>query len=239
MRPAKSFEQKLDEAKPSKSETNWIVMDYLVSEGYPGAAEKFAEETNIDLPSAPQKIRERVLIRNALHAGRVEDAVCLINEIDHQILDGNHALHFDLMQLQLIELIRQILDHPDNANPQRAFAFEPAIAFAQEQLAPRVPTGKKYQDALERTMALMIFPADKMPAEVSALLHTSLRAKIASDVNRAILQRRGERPEAKIRQLVRARAWAEIVAREAKIDSVPAVLSLGLGPSMTDDVMVS
>jgi hypothetical protein len=156
-----------------------------------------------------------------------------------QILDGNHALHFDLMQLQLIELIRQILDHPDNANPQRAFAFEPAIAFAQEQLAPRVPTGKKYQDALERTMALMIFPADKMPAEVSALLHTSLRAKIASDVNRAILQSRGERPEAKIRQLVRARAWAEIVAREAKIDSVPAVLSLGLGPSMTDDVMVS
>jgi hypothetical protein len=67
------------------SETNWIVMDYLVSEGYPGAAEKFAEETNIDLPSAPQKIRERVLIRNALHAGRVEDAVCLINEIDHQV----------------------------------------------------------------------------------------------------------------------------------------------------------
>jgi hypothetical protein len=69
----------------SYSETNWIVMDYLVSEGYPGAAEKFAEETNMDLPSAPQKIRERVLIRNALHAGRVDEAVGLINEIDHQV----------------------------------------------------------------------------------------------------------------------------------------------------------
>jgi hypothetical protein len=144
------------------------------------------------------------------------------------------------MQLQLIELIRQILDHPDNANPQRAFAFEPAIVFAQEQLAPRVPTGKIYQDALERTMALMIFPVDKMPSEVAVLLHTSLRSKVASDVNRAILQNRGQRDEAKLRQLVRARLWAEAAAREAKIDSVPAGLSLGLGTSSVgDDAMVT
>lgn len=147
-----------------------------------------------------------------------------------QILDNNHPLHFNLMQLQLIELIRGILAQPNNANPQRAFAFEPAIVFAQEQLAPRVPTGKKYQEALERTMSLMLFPTDKMPADIKALLDTSLRVKVATDVNRAILESRGERPEAKIHQLVRARLWAEMGAREARVDGIPSPLPLGLEP---------
>ncbi|TKA32664.1 hypothetical protein B0A54_15468 [Friedmanniomyces endolithicus] len=31
----------------NKSDINWVIMDYLVSEGYPGAAEKFAQETNL------------------------------------------------------------------------------------------------------------------------------------------------------------------------------------------------
>lgn len=62
-------------------------MDYLISEGYPGAAEKFAQETNLfqgdafDLGS----IRERVQIRNAILAGRIEDAVELLNDINIKV----------------------------------------------------------------------------------------------------------------------------------------------------------
>lgn len=67
-------------------------------------------------------------------------------------------------------------------------------------------------------MALMIFPPEKMTPEFKELLDVRLREQVAADVNRAILEARGERAEAKIRQLVRARAWAEVQAREAKVD---------------------
>lgn len=54
--------------------------------------------------------------------------------------------------------------------------------------------------------------------------------EVASKVNEAILTNQGKRREAKIKDLVRLRAWAENKAREAKKD-IPATLSLGLeGP---------
>ena len=76
-------------------------------------------------------------------------------------------------------------------------------------------------------MALMIFPQEKMAAEFKELLDLKLREKVAADVNKAILEARGERAEAKIRQLVRARAWAEAQAREAKVE-MPPYIPIGL-----------
>ena len=70
---------------------------------------------------------------------------------------------------------------------------------------------------------------------LSELVDPSLRRKVAKDVNEAILQSQGERREANIRYLVRARAWAEQLAREKKID-LPDRLSLGLDG---DDAEVS
>lgn len=91
----------------------------------------------------------------------------------------------------------------------------------------------------------MIFPPEKMAPEFKELLDPRLREKVASDVNNAILVSKGERAEAKIRQLVRARAWAESQAREAKVDCPPHV-AIGLdadeqanGHAADGDVMVS
>ena len=152
-----------------------------------------------------------------------------------QILDLNHVLHFHLLQLQLIEIIRQILAKP-GGNPA-ANEFLPAIQFATTQLAPRAPTDPSYQQALERTMALMIFPPEKMGPEFKELLDVRLREKVAGDVNRAILESRGERSEAKIRQLVRARAWAETEARSAKVD-LPPYIPIGLDAADEVDASV-
>lgn len=90
-------------------------------------------------------------------------------------------------------------------------------------------------------MALMIFPTEKMTQEFKELLDVRLRQKVANDVNRAILENRGERSEAKIRQLIRARAWAESEARAAKVD-LPGTIPLGLDPAermIEGDAMVS
>ncbi|EMC91629.1 hypothetical protein BAUCODRAFT_299499 [Baudoinia panamericana UAMH 10762] len=226
MRGSHSFDRKVEEMKPSKSDINWVIMDYLVSEGYPGAAEKFAQETNMASPVDNESIRERVRIRNAIHGGRIDEAIEMINEIDPEILDTNPLLHFHLLQLHLIEIIRAILSAPSGANPI-ATDFLPAIKFATEQLSPRAPTDPTYQQALERTMALMIFPPEKMTPEFKELLDVRLREKVAGEVNKAVLESRGQRSEAKIRQLIRARAWAEGEARAAKVE-LPAFVPVGL-----------
>lgn len=124
-----------------------------------------------------------------------------------QILDLDTSLHFALLRLQLIELIRRC-----NANPSADIT--PALEFASTHLAPRAPTNPEFLSDLERTMALLIFPADNLVAPLAGLLDPSLRQKIATKVNEAILRSQGLRSQARLRSLVRLRAWAEKRARE-------------------------
>lgn len=79
-------------------------------------------------------------------------------------------------------------------------------------------------------MALLIFPPDNLAPPLAALLDPNLRKTVANRVNEAILSSQGARREARIRNLVRLRAWAEQKAREAKKD-LPVTLDLGLDPA--------
>lgn len=76
-------------------------------------------------------------------------------------------------------------------------------------------------------MALLIFPPEDLAPPLAALLDPSLRRAVANRVNEAILLDQGARREARIRNLVRLRTWAEAKARETKRD-LPATLPLGL-----------
>jgi hypothetical protein len=60
-------------------------MDYLISEGYPSAAEKFAKEANMQLPVDEESIQYRVEIRKAIHAGDIDTAVNKINDLNPQV----------------------------------------------------------------------------------------------------------------------------------------------------------
>lgn len=142
-----------------------------------------------------------------------------------QILDTNPNLHFSLLRLQLIELIRNIVSAPGPPSPT---AFTPALEFATTQLAPRAPTSNVFLQDLERTMALLIFPSDKLTPQLKALLDPSLRQTVASTVNEAILSSQGAETEARIRYMVRLRAWTEQKAREKNLD-LPSKIDLGLG----------
>jgi hypothetical protein len=88
-------------------------------------------------------------------------------------------------------------------------------------------------------MALMIFDADKMIPEMKELLDLGLRETVAGEVNKAILQSKGMHPEARIRELVRARAWAEAQAKA--LDVLPSNIDIGLdGEGIVDnDAMVT
>lgn len=60
-------------------------MDYLISEGYPRAAEKFAKEANIQLPVEEDSIQARVEIRRAIHSGDIDTAINKINDMNPQV----------------------------------------------------------------------------------------------------------------------------------------------------------
>lgn len=137
-----------------------------------------------------------------------------------QILDEHPSLHFALLRLQLVELIRNCTSTPDGD-------ISPALEFATAQLAPRAPTNPQFLEDLERTLALLIFPADKLSQSLAALLDPGLRKDIATRVNEAILQSMGARKEARLRNLVKLRAFAENKARDAKKD-IPEKLDIGL-----------
>jgi len=151
--------------------------------------------------------------------------------LSQQILDTNPTLHFSLLRLQLIELIRTALRA---SGPPTAASFTPAIEFATSQLAPRAPTSPAFLQDLERTMALLIFPTDKLTPQLKALLEPGLRHTVATSVNEAILESQGERREARIKNLLRLRVWAEQKARSAKLD-LPDNLDLGTGSSSSND----
>lgn len=124
-----------------------------------------------------------------------------------KLLDLDTSLHFALLRLQLIELIRQCTSTP-NAD------ITPALDFASTHLAPRAPTNPEFLTDLERTMALLIFPSDNLTPPLSGLLDPDLRQTVAMRVNEAILESQGFRKQARLKSLVKLRAWAERKARE-------------------------
>ena len=136
-----------------------------------------------------------------------------------QILDDNKALHFSLLRLQLVELIRKCKAADGDISP--------ALKFATEHLGPRAPTNPQFLEDLERTMALLLFPNDLLEPQIAALLKPNLRREAADSVNKAILERQSKRREAAIRSLVKMRAWAENAAREKGIP-LPDRLDIGL-----------
>ncbi|KAI4165411.1 MAG: hypothetical protein LQ342_000820 [Letrouitia transgressa] len=197
-------------------------MDYFISEGYPSAAQKFAAEANIQPRVDDESVQQRVEIRNAIYGGDIQSAIEKINELNPQVLEQNSSLHFALLRLQLVELIRVCVADP-------TADIMPAIDFATAHLAPRAPTNPEFLEDLERTMALLIFPPDKMAPSLATLLDPSLRKEVAKRVNEALLQSQNERTKAKIFDLVRLRAWSESKAREAE-RCIPKKIDIGLDP---------
>ena len=68
------------------SDINFVIMDYLINEGYPSAARKFASEANIQPSADVDSIQERVEIRNSIHSGDIQTAIENINELNPQVL---------------------------------------------------------------------------------------------------------------------------------------------------------
>lgn len=216
-----AFDARVADVKSPKSDINALILDYLTMEGYPKAAAKFSKEANLRPQQEGSLIRARQEIKNDILKGDIDAAITALNSLDPSVLDKDSKLHFSLLRLQLVELIRKCNDGD----------ISPALEFASNRLAPRAATNEDFLKDLEKTMALLIFPHDdNLAPELALLLRSDLRQDTATKVNEAILERQAHRREAAIRQLVRMRAWAEETARAKKKD-LPDRIELGLNES--------
>lgn len=67
-------------------------MEYLISEGYPEAAQRFALEANIEPELDVDSIQERVEIREAIASGDIQSAIEKINELNPQVSPSSSVL---------------------------------------------------------------------------------------------------------------------------------------------------
>ncbi|XP_043808598.1 protein GID8 homolog isoform X4 [Manihot esculenta] len=75
------WEKKLNDVKIRKEDMNKLVMNFLVTEGYVDAAEKFRMESgteHIDLAT----ITDRMAVKKAVQCGNVEDAIEKVNDLN-------------------------------------------------------------------------------------------------------------------------------------------------------------
>ena len=138
-----------------------------------------------------------------------------------KLLDRDPSLHFALLRLQLIELIRPVLHNLDSP-------IDHICAFAEKNLAPRASVEPKSLDDLEEAMGLLIFDPDTLAPPMAALLQPELRQEVGQRVNQALLASCGERTKANLYDLVNHRAWANQKAIEAKKEHLPDRIELGV-----------
>lgn len=190
--------ERLDATHLQRGDLNRLVMDYLVTEGFKEAADKFRLEANVAPPVPLDSLDERIRIRDCLQEGRVLEAVALLNSVRPELLDTDRCLLFHLRQQHLIELIRE-------------GRTEEALAYAQDHLSECGEENPQVLAELERTLALLAFE-EPSSSPFGDLLHPSQRQKVASEVNAALLHDQGHhtppaRPQ--LSGLLRLLLWAQ------------------------------
>ncbi len=151
-----------------------------------------------------------------------------------QVLDNDPALHFALLRLQLVELIRTCTAQPGGD-------ITPALTFASAELAPRAPLKPEFLEELEQAMALIVFPRDRLEPRLAALLQPDLRRQVADRVNQAVLGCENEHRELSNRNLNRLRLWSDRNGRDEKLPALSGI-DMALGESDragNGDVMAS
>lgn len=129
--------ENIERVEIPRSEVNKLVMNYLVTEGFKDAAEKFQMESGTDPGIDLSTLDPRIKILEAIQSGDIPRAVEMINSYQPQLLDDNRYLYFHLQQQHLIELIRRK-------------DIEGALQFAQENLADQGEENSTVLPEIER-----------------------------------------------------------------------------------------
>lgn len=190
------WQSRLETFPFKQDDINKLIMNYLVTEGFKEAAEKFQAESGV-VPSVDlNSLDNRILIREAVQNGFIQEATHLVNQLHPELLDNDRYLYFHLQQLHLIELIR-------------AGKIEEALTFAQTQISEAGESNPEVLNELERTLALLAFekPQNSPFADLLDLTH---RQKVASELNAAILKtEQQEQSSPRMINILKLILWAQ------------------------------
>ncbi|CAB1329902.1 unnamed protein product [Coregonus sp. 'balchen'] len=131
---------KLNNVHIQRADMNRLIMNYLVTEGFKEAAEKFRMESGIEPSVDLDSLDERIKIRELILKGEIQEAIALINSLHPELLDTKRYLYFHLQET------------------------ESALEFAQTQLAEQGEESRECLTEMERTLALLAFdnPEDEV-----------------------------------------------------------------------------
>ncbi|KAA1137410.1 hypothetical protein PGTUg99_009712 [Puccinia graminis f. sp. tritici] len=203
------WQSRIAEMQIDRDDLNRLVMDYLVIEGFKDSAQNFARESGLTPTVDLDSIEYRMGIKNAIQRGDVDEAISKVNDLNPEILDQNPDLFFHLQQQRMIEYIR----HGQIAE---------ALAFAQQELAPRGEENPVFLSELERTMALLAFDTslsgngsiptnnpNAPPPHIQELLLPAQRQQTAGQLNSAILTSQSHGKDPKLPNLLRMMIWGD------------------------------
>jgi len=186
---------KLEAQHVPRADMNRLIMNYLVTEGFKEAAEKFQKESGVETAVDLDSIDLRIRIKELILQGQIQEAIALVNDYHPELLDNDRYLYFHLQQQQLIELIREK-------------QVEQALEFAQIHLAERGEENPAVLNELERSLALLAFENPET-CPFNDLLHPCQRQKVASELNAAILSAENRDSVPKISNLLKLLLWAQ------------------------------
>ncbi|PRD26998.1 UNVERIFIED_CONTAM: Glucose-induced degradation protein 8-like protein [Trichonephila clavipes] len=196
--------EKIRGLRMQRADMNRLIMNYLVTEGFKGAAERFRIESGVQPSVDLDTLDERIKIRDAIQNGKIQEAIEMVNNLHPELLDCDRYLFFHLQQQHLIELIRER-------------NIEEALKYAQEQLAERGEENREVLSELERTLALLAFDEPER-SPFGDLLHPSHRQEIASEVNASILEMENrDSTTPKIATLMRVMLWIQEELEKKKV----------------------
>ncbi|CED84982.1 LisH motif-containing protein [Phaffia rhodozyma] len=175
-------------------------------------------------------IEERMLIREAVEAGRIDEAICRVNELDPEILDTHSTLYFHLQLQRLIELLRTSTNSNSSSSPTQA------LLFASQTLAPLAASHPSHLVELELVLTLLAFPppGPYPSTDIAQLVSQDQRRKVSKELNAAILESAGRGVESRLMGALRLLAWGEGVlkSKERPIPEVEGIWKTEHGVSV-------
>ena len=198
----KNWLQNYHHVQINEQDLNKLILNYFVVEGYKDAALHFSKESEQTLRIDNATMDVRMLIRDAIQTGKVEEAVSLINDLDSDILEGNKELVFLLQLQQLIEAIR-------------SGKTDLALDLAQ-YVAPLAESDTQYREELEHVMSCLVFK-DPILRQAEKLDMAQIE-KLLTCINQCILENMAQEKDSKLPTLLKTCTFGQNLLEKYGID---------------------
>uniref|UniRef100_A0A182NAM8 CTLH domain-containing protein n=1 Tax=Anopheles dirus TaxID=7168 RepID=A0A182NAM8_9DIPT len=179
-----------------KENINQLIANYLAGAGYKEAADMFTKESGVRPTPDYSSYQDRDTIMATIRNGDPLEAIRLLNHHFPGLLEAQRFVKFQLLQLHLLELIRE-------GTIEHAIDFAQTLPLEIDEHSPEV------QREIQSTMALLAFD-NPSTSPLGILLDQGQREKVARAVNVSILERANrELPTTRMEQLLKTLLWAQ------------------------------